>query len=200
MNDSNVFFQSTEDFQLANRTYFKFMFVRHPMDRMLSCYMDKMVESAHNSLPPFRSYVKSRARSIIANRLRLVQPSGNASTRRTVRTAGGRSARDASVLRRKRRISNDEDETHRFIGRKLNADDANDGTQPSVAKSAFEKDNVTRAGEIPTFEEFLEFVLDTDLQGKQRHSSIGFPRSVAFPSHTVTSYWTALFYWTPIKE
>lgn len=184
-----TFLQSVEDFQLANRTFFKFMFVRHPMDRMLSCYMDKMVESAHNSLPPFRSYVKSRARTIIADRLRLAQPSGNASSRRIVRTAAART-RDASVLRRKRGSPN-EDETRRFIGRKLRTSpDANEGTQPSVMKSAFEKNNATKPGEIPTFEEFLEFVLDTDLQGK--HYRVSIFLIVSRFHRTVTSYRSVL--------
>merc|ERR550534_563844 len=57
--------RSLQEFQYVNRTYFKFMFVRHPMERMLSCYLDKMVLSSHSSLPAFRRFVKQRGSRLL---------------------------------------------------------------------------------------------------------------------------------------
>lgn len=57
-----------DEFGEANETYFKFLFVRHPMDRLLSCYLDKMVQSDHVSLPPYRRYVQKTGRKIIRTR------------------------------------------------------------------------------------------------------------------------------------
>ena len=119
-----------EEFLEANRTFFKFMFVRHPMKRMLSCYMDKMVKSEHKSLPPYRIFVKNKGRKIIQDR------------------------EDAAVLKREeipkqstsitKNISNVTIDRQQVIG-----------NQSSNATAI-----------IPTFEEFLEFILSTNLQGK----------------------------------
>merc|ERR1712071_406514 len=57
--------KSLDEFRLANSSYFKFMFVRHPMERLLSCYLDKMVTSTHWSLPAFRRYVQHKASQIL---------------------------------------------------------------------------------------------------------------------------------------
>jgi hypothetical protein len=65
---SLFFFQSLEDLDFSSLHYFKFMFVRDPMERLYSCYQDKMVSNPHWSLQPFRNAVKNRARSILAER------------------------------------------------------------------------------------------------------------------------------------
>ena len=44
--------------------FFKFMLVRHPMERLVSCYFDKMVNGTHKSLKGFRKFVKTRASNI----------------------------------------------------------------------------------------------------------------------------------------
>ena len=77
------------------------MFVRHPMERILSCYLDKMVFSSHKSLPAFRRLVKQRGIQLL----------------------------------RQRNSSNNQ-----------------------IA-------NATVNNESPTFQEFLEYILSTDLQG-----------------------------------
>ena len=59
----------------ANASYFKFTVVRHPMDRLLSCYIDKLLnnnqtwidENASKSLP-YR--LKQRARQLMVNNKR----------------------------------------------------------------------------------------------------------------------------------
>lgn len=96
--------RSLEEFQYANNTFFKFMFVRHPMERMLSCYLDKMVTSPHSSLPAFRRFVKQKG---------------------------------AKLVKKHKRKNDRNNKNNRMLATK----------------------------EQPTFEEFLEFVLSTDLQG-----------------------------------
>ena len=44
------------------------MLVRHPMERLVSCYFDKMVNGTHKSLRGFRKFVKNKAQSIRRNR------------------------------------------------------------------------------------------------------------------------------------
>ena len=44
------------------------MLVRHPMERLVSCYFDKMVNGTHKSLQGFRKFVKNKAQSIRRNR------------------------------------------------------------------------------------------------------------------------------------
>ena len=44
------------------------MLVRHPMERLVSCYFDKMVNGTHKSLKGFRKFVKNKAQSIRRNR------------------------------------------------------------------------------------------------------------------------------------
>ena len=39
------------------------MLVRHPMERLVSCYFDKMVNGTHKSLRGFRKFVKNKAQS-----------------------------------------------------------------------------------------------------------------------------------------
>lgn len=103
---------SLEEFSEANETYFKFMFVRHPMDRLLSCYLDKMVNSDHVSLPPYRKYVQMMGRKIIR-------------TRRAKQLA----------------------------------------TSNSLKSPLWNSPTLRRDQANPTFEEFLEFILNTSLQG-----------------------------------
>ena len=55
------------------------MFVRHPMERLVSCYYDKMMINPHKSLRAFRRAVKMRARKIMA-RSRSQLSSSEAST------------------------------------------------------------------------------------------------------------------------
>jgi len=61
--------QSMEEFLHANNTYFKFMFVRHPMSRILSCYLDKMINDISDSeLPQITIAIKKKANQIIPQR------------------------------------------------------------------------------------------------------------------------------------
>ena len=57
------------EFLEANGTFFKFMFVRHPMDRILSCYIDKILDpTQYLWLVHFRQSISKRGRQIIQKR------------------------------------------------------------------------------------------------------------------------------------
>ena len=61
--------QSMEEFLHANNIYFKFMFVRHPMSRILSCYLDKMINDISDAeLPQITIAIKKQANQIIPHR------------------------------------------------------------------------------------------------------------------------------------
>jgi hypothetical protein len=210
--------QSLEDFQFANQTFFKFMFVRHPMDRMLSCYLDKMVESPHYSLPAFRNYVKNKARQVMVKRQRATAQmhqqrdraaaSLASSTRQSFNTKpqlrsllslndddGGAPAtvwnRPDSQIIYGRQVggkgydtakieavaANDDNEIETkklqpryVVGQQQQHSPADSAAIQTLEKVAapLPKTNITEVK--PTFEEFLEFVLDTDLLGKQQHT------------------------------
>ena len=127
-----------EEFLFANKTFFKFMFVRHPMQRMLSCYMDKMVKSNHEKLPPFRHYVRNKGRQIIQDRL----------VHQFLRKYAPEVAQNGSAI---------------SASRKLLSIDAGNGHNDSLGQQQEASSGMPNI--TPTFEEFLEFVLSTDLQG-----------------------------------
>lgn len=104
------------EFESANATYFKFMFVRHPMRRMLSCYMDKMVVKPYPQLVNFWAEIRNYTKKARYDHQR---------------------ARQQTIVFFSSTSSNNNDE-------------------------------------VPTFEEFLEFVLSTDLRGKNYYSNIFF--------------------------
>ena len=53
--------QSRAELERAERSFFKFMLVRDPFERLHSCYRDKMVDNPHWSLVKFRKAVKDRS-------------------------------------------------------------------------------------------------------------------------------------------
>lgn len=158
------------------------MFVRHPMDRMLSCYLDKMVDSPHHSLPVFRNYVKNQGRRIVMKRRR--RPSHNRryqlrsllSVHESASSIWNRLKSQVSeITHHDRRLGKGYDRRvnyvaerrkskkspHRYVGPPRPHFIPNG--QP-VNASLVAKINATEAVK-PTFEEFLEYVLDTDLLG-----------------------------------
>merc|ERR1719352_944355 len=62
--------KSWEELSLAKEHYTSFLIVRDPLDRLISCYRDKMVTNTHWSLANFRKQVKQRARKIKEGRQR----------------------------------------------------------------------------------------------------------------------------------
>ena len=66
------FLQNEKELKFSQDHFFKFMLVRHPMERLVSCYFDKMVNGTHKSLKGFRKFVKMRAEKIRKERLEKV--------------------------------------------------------------------------------------------------------------------------------
>ncbi|KAK4026270.1 hypothetical protein OUZ56_015280 [Daphnia magna] len=159
--------KSLEEFKFANETYFKFMFVRHPMDRMLSCYLDKMINSQHHSLPAFRAFVKNRANEIIRNQ----HGRNNKPQRRSLLWASKGPSLIWNQLKSKV-VYRFQEETG-FLGITSDAQDTAINKKQLHPITTFSQRTKTSASmnmintteSKPTFEEFLEFVLDTDLQG-----------------------------------
>jgi len=60
--------ENEKELKFSKEHFFKFMLVRHPMERLVSCYFDKMVNGTHKSLRGFRKFVKNKAQSIRRNR------------------------------------------------------------------------------------------------------------------------------------
>lgn len=144
-----------EEFLEANATYFKFMFVRHPMKRMLSCYIDKMIESNHEKLPAFRNYVHNKGRQIIQQR-----------HYQSLRKASGQTANqkkaDYNFIthpngRRRKLLSNAADNASLLPSQNQ--------AKSSILRQQNSNANSSMPNVTPTYEEFLEFVLNTDLQG-----------------------------------
>ena len=61
-------FQSWNELKIVDENYLKFLIVRDPLDRLVSCYKDKMVKNTHWSLANFRRQVKQRANLIRSKR------------------------------------------------------------------------------------------------------------------------------------
>ena len=59
-----ILYKSMAEFESVNATYFKFMFVRHPMRRMLSCYMDKMVVKPYPQLVNFWAEIRNYTQNV----------------------------------------------------------------------------------------------------------------------------------------
>ena len=134
------------------------MFVRHPMERLLSCYVDKMVESPHWSLPAFRRHVQDTARQIMKKRAK-VKSSASAD----LAAETGRIGRTLKAVRPPKPVKEfDKEQISQFI-RQISADNAPGpglGGKPPPSAA-----NASAISVKPTFEEFLEFVLATDLLG-----------------------------------
>ena len=134
------------------------MFVRNPMERLLSSYVDKMVEDSHKSLVPYREYVRNEGKRLM----------------------NLRQQKEKEEQESKKQEQEPKEQTR--IGRKLQA--ANESSPSSPNKpiaDAMSKDEIERmlieherpknqsvdTNETvkPTFEEFLEFILATNLRG-----------------------------------
>jgi hypothetical protein len=73
------------------------MFVRHPMERLVSCYYDKMMTNPHKSLRAFRKAVKIRARRIMA-RAGHNSDFETLSSQRTKRSASEKKGKEKKII------------------------------------------------------------------------------------------------------
>ena len=53
--------QTWSELEMMEDHFLKFLIVRDPLERLVSCYKDKMVTNTHWSLANFRKTVKERA-------------------------------------------------------------------------------------------------------------------------------------------
>ena len=146
------------------------MLVRHPMERLVSCYFDKMVNGTHKSLRGFRRFVKMRAQTIRENR------------RDKINQKVGVYAPESAVLEGQNRPLGSYPKSNPWagFGTRENTLAKNKKKKSSRIKRAavknVSKNNTKQNVEefdlglhdektvIPTFDDFLEFAL-TDLSG-----------------------------------
>ena len=139
---------------MMNEHFTKFIIVRDPLERLVSCYKDKMVTNTHWSLANFRKTVKERAEASRRRRM------GLADTDDT-------------------RVKRSPDMAKAFWNTEISVS-VND-TKNKLLKSVRSPKSVTikpKPEDIPSFSDFLEFVLTTNLLGS------------GFSSHWVP-YWRA---------
>ena len=129
--------KSWDELELAREHYTKFLIVRDPLERLISCYKDKMVTNTHWSLATFRKQVKAQARRIKEARR----------SRRGVR--GGR-------VRRTKREAVITDNALKFWDSSISA--APGSPKPTVGGVATPKALHVhpRPEDIPSLEDFLE--------------------------------------------
>ena len=141
---------------MMDEHFTKFIIVRDPLERLVSCYKDKMVTNTHWSLASFRRTVKERAEN---------------SRRR--RRGQEDTAEDDN------RVKRSSDMAKAFWNSETST--VNDTMSSAMLKTVRSPKTVTikpRPEDIPSFSDFLEFVLSTNLLGS------------GFSSHWVP-YWRA---------
>jgi len=141
------------ELELMDEHYLKFIIVRDPLERLVSCYKDKMVTNTHWSLANFRKTVKDRAE----------------------RSRQRRISDDSEEIKSRPKRTPDPDMAKAFWSTETNLNDS------KILKTIRAPKSVTvkpKPEDIPSFGDFLEFVLSTDLLG------------TGFSSHWVP-YWRA---------
>lgn len=144
------------ELEMMDEHFTKFIIVRDPLERLVSCYKDKMVTNTHWSLASFRRTVKERAEN---------------SRRR--RRGQEDTAEDDN------RVKRSSDMAKAFWNSETSS--VNDTMSSAMLKTVRSPKTVTikpRPEDIPSFSDFLEFVLSTNLLGS------------GFSSHWVP-YWRA---------
>ena len=134
---------------MMDEHFTKFIIVRDPLEGLVSCYKDKMVTNTHWSLATFRKTVKQRAENIRNRRKNKIS--------------------DVEGKNHWNKRSPDTDMARRFwsSGSVLNSPlNLTNGTKNSkTVKSPKTVTIQPNPEDIPSFSDFLEFVLSTDLLG-----------------------------------
>ena len=148
---------------MVDENYLKFLIVRDPLERLVSCYKDKMVSNTHWSLANFRKQVKQRAKIIRSkrkNRMRQKQASLNS-------TKVKRSSQTNS-LDMANQFWNDKESFSEFNKNQSSKNSNLSSPTPTasqVVKTPKSFIIEPKPEDIPTFSDFLEYILSTDLMG-----------------------------------
>ena len=143
--------------ELVNDHYLSFMIVRDPLERLASCYKDKVVTNPHWSLVGFRKHVKKKAAQITKNKELNFK---NAEEQNVDNSDIGITSNLPSKFWEDENSSSDRDQ----IWPKDRKGDVST-LASSAVKVPRNISSPPRPEDIPSLEEFLEFVLSTDLLG-----------------------------------
>ena len=153
-------FQTWNELDMVKESFMNFLIVRDPLERLVSCYKDKMVSNTHWSLASFRKQVKYRAGMIRKKRLL-----------KLTKKISKRSSEKNTLDMAKQFWSDQKEQT-------VTKNKTENSTASDLVKTPKSFAIQPRPEDIPSFADFLEFILSTDLMG------------VGFSSHWVP-YWRA---------
>ena len=161
--------------KIVDENYLKFLIVRDPLERLVSCYKDKMVSNTHWSLANFRKQVKQRAKQIRINRKsRMRQNQISMKLNRIKRSGLVKNINMAT------QFWNDNQSLPEFNKKDVEHQNqsASIPTTRQVVKTPKSLIIEPKPEDIPTFSDFLEYILASDMMG------------TGFSSHWVP-YWRA---------
>jgi len=150
------------ELDMVKESFLNFLIVRDPLERLVSCYKDKMVSNTHWSLASFRKQVKYRAGMIRKKRLLKL-------TKKMPKRSNEKNSSDMA-----KQFWSDQKELTVINNKTENGN----STASDLVKTPKSFAIQPRPEDIPSFADFLEFILSTDLMG------------VGFSSHWVP-YWRA---------
>jgi len=163
--------KSWEELAFAEQHFTKFMIVRDPLERLASCYMDKMVTNTHWSLQKFRQQVKN------------FKPKTSRPSFKFFNNRKRRRKRDINHFFKLKFNGNktlgDPKDTYVFRDNIVEKTDSNEvNTLASRVRAPRNLRVYPKPEDIPSFSQFLQFIISTDLLG------------IGFESHWVP-YWRA---------
>jgi len=167
--------KSWNELQMVDANYLKFLIVRDPLERLVSCYKDKMVSNTHWSLANFRKQVKQRASLIRTKRRNRLGPKKlNVKSKRLKRSLDIAN----TFWDEKGSFPASNPANNNQTGGNQNNLPSPNPTASKVVKTPKSLIIEPKPEDIPTFSDFLEYILSTDLMG------------TGFSSHWVP-YWRA---------
>eukprot|EP00090_Calanus_glacialis_P003538 TRINITY_DN12610_c0_g1_i1.p1 TRINITY_DN12610_c0_g1~~TRINITY_DN12610_c0_g1_i1.p1 ORF type:complete len:443 (-),score=137.58 TRINITY_DN12610_c0_g1_i1:210-1538(-) len=168
--------KSWDELKMVDENYLKFLIVRDPLERLVSCYKDKMVSNTHWSLANFRKQVKQRAKIIRSKRMnRMRQKQASLNSTKVKRSS------QTNSLDMANQFWNDKESFSEFNKNQSSKNSNISSPTPTasqVVKTPKSFSIEPKPEDIPTFSDFLEYILSTDLMG------------TGFSSHWVP-YWRA---------
>lgn len=187
---SPIFLQNDKELNFSQEHFFKFILVRNPMERLVSCYYDKMVTNTHKSLTAFRRNVKLQAARIRRNRKTKIArvkgvyaPVGEYNYNQDEvddyeRTLGsypksnawsGFKKKNKKTRIRRRRSASDGVKDIEMSKTTAFVSTLHNNSSKTTRKNDMNKANIRNTSQmpivIPSLDDFLEYILSTDLSG-----------------------------------